>query len=95
MYNNFETDEIIADAIGESLNVPTGVTMWGGPKSNEKVNVDLSELEIGTDIFIDGRLFTKLDEDEWGYSIGFNPATHFLDCEVAAIVNRLSDKSSL
>lgn len=29
MYNNFETDEIIADAIGESFNIPTGVTMWG------------------------------------------------------------------
>lgn len=79
----------------ESLSTSRPKSRCGGPESNKKVNVDLSELEVGTDIFIDGRLFTKLDEDEWGYSFGFNPATYFLDCEVAAIVNRLSDKSSL
>lgn len=36
MRNNFETDEIIADAIGESFNVSTGVTMWEDPSPTRR-----------------------------------------------------------
>ena len=93
MRNNFETDEVITNAIAESYDGPTTVTIMDA--SGKVVTVNLSELKPGTEIFVDGRLLTKFDEDEWHYSLGLNAPTLLLDCEVANIVNQLNTKSEL
>lgn len=93
MMNDLEMNELISSVIYDSDNISPVVSVKDG--TGETVTVDITKLKPGADIFIDGRLFSKSDQNEWYYSIGLNSPMYFSDREVANIINRLDGKAEL
>ena len=93
MMNDLEMNELISSVIYDSDNISPIVSIKGG--TGETVTVDITKLKPGIDVFIDGRLFSKSDQNEWYYSIGLNPPIYFTDREVANIINQLDGKAEL
>lgn len=93
MMNDLEMNELISSVIYDSDNISPVVNIKDG--TGETVTVDITKLNPGTDVFIDGRLFSKSDQNEWYYSIGLNPPIYFTDREVANIINQLDGKAEL
>lgn len=93
MMNDFEMNGVISGVIYDSDNISPVVNIKDG--TGETVTVDITKLKPGTDVFIDGRLFSKSDQNEWYYSIGLNSPMYFCDREVANIINRLDGKAEL
>lgn len=93
MMNDLEMNELISSVIYDSDNISPVVNIKDG--TGETVTVDITKLKPGTDVFIDGRLFSKSDADRWCYSIGLNPPTELTDREVANIIRQLGDKTHL
>lgn len=93
MMNDLEMNELISSVIYDSDNISPVVNIKGG--TCETVTVDITKLNPGTDVFIDGRLFNKSDQNEWYYSIGLNPPIYFTDREVANIINQLDGEAEL
>lgn len=93
MMNDLEMNELISSVIYDSDNISPVVNIKGG--TGETVTVDITKLKPGTDVFIDGRLFSKSDTDRWYYSIGLNPPIDLADREVANIIQQLGDKTQL
>lgn len=93
MMNDLEMNELISSVIYDSDNISPVVNIKDG--TGETVTVDITKLKPGTDAFIDGRLFSKSDQNEWYYSIGLNPPIYFTDREVANIINQLDGKAEL
>ena len=91
--NDLEMNELISSVIYDSDNISPIVSIKGG--TGETVTVDITKLKPGIDVFIDGRLFSKSDQNEWYYSIGLNPPIYFTDREVANIINQLDGKAEL
>lgn len=88
MMDDLEMNELISSVIYDSDNISPVVNIKDG-------TVDITKLKPGTDVFIDGRLFSKSDQNEWYYSIGLNPPIYFTDREVANIINQLDGKAEL
>lgn len=93
MMNDLEMNELISSVIYDSDNISPVVNIKDG--NGETVTVDITKLNPGTDVFIDGRLFSKSDTDRWYYSIGLNPPIDLTDREVANIIQQLGDKTQL
>ena len=93
MMNDLEMNELISSVIYDSDNISPVVNIKDG--TGETVTADITKLKPGTDVFIDGRLFGKSDQNEWYYSIGLNPPIYFTDREVANIINQLDGKAEL
>lgn len=93
MMNDLEMNELISSVIYDSDNISPVVNIKDG--TGETVTVDITKLKPGTDVFIDGRLFSKSGQDEWYYSIGLNSPMYFTDREVANIINQLDGKAEL
>lgn len=87
MMNDLEMNELISSVIYDSDNISPVVNIKDG--TGEAVTVDLSNLLPGADVFVDGRLFSKSDTDQWYYSIGLNPPIDLTDREVANIIHQL------
>lgn len=92
MMNDLEMNELIS-SVNDSDDISPVVSIKDG--TGETVTVDITKLKPGTDVFIDGRLFSKSDADRWYYSIGLNPPIDLTDREVANIIHQLSDKTQL
>lgn len=83
-YNMIEG--LMDDVIGQYDDYPTVVTLRDD--SGEDIVVDLSELSVGSDIFLDdGGFFSKEEEDEWEYYVIFG--VELSDSEMAAVLNTL------
>lgn len=96
MMNDLEMNELISSVIYDSDNISPVVSIKDGTGETVTVAVDLSNLLPGADVFVDGRLFSKSDQNEWYYSIGLNPPIYFTDREVANIIHQLGgDKAEL
>lgn len=93
MINDLEMNELISSVIYDSDNISPVVSIKDG--TGEMATVDITKLKPGTDVFIDGRLFSKSDNNEWYYSIGLNPPIDLTDREVANIIQQLGDKTQL
>lgn len=93
MMNDLEMNELISSVIYDSDNISPVVNIKDG--TGETVTVDITKIKPGTDVFIDGRLFSKSDADLWYYSIGLNPPIDLTDREVANIIKQLGDKTQL
>lgn len=93
MMNDLEMNELISSVIYDSDDISPVVNIKDG--TGETVTVDITKLKPGTDVFIDGRLFSKSDADRWYYSIGLNPPIDLTDREVANIIKQLGDKAQL
>ena len=93
MMNDLEMNELISSVIYDSDDISPVVSIKDG--TGETVTVDIAKIKPGTDVFIDERLFSKSDQNEWYYSIGLNPPIYFTDREVANIINQLDGKAQL
>ena len=93
MLNDIEMNEIISNSINDSYHINPVVDIRDS--LGEQVTVDLAKLWPGTDIFVDGRLFSKSDADRWYYSIGLSAPIDLTDREVANIIQQLGDKAQL
>ena len=94
MLSDIEMSEIISDVINnDSYHISPVVDIRDS--LGEQVTADLTKLRPGTDIFIDGRLFSKSDANQWYYSIGLNPPLYLTDREMANIAQQFGDKTQL
>lgn len=64
MMNDFEMNGVISSVIYDSDNISPVVNIKDG--TGETVTVDITKLKPGTDVFIDGRLFSKSDQNSNG-----------------------------
>jgi hypothetical protein len=77
---------LMDDVIGKYDGFPTVVTLRDD--SGEDIVVDLSDLPVRSNIFLDdGGFFSKEGEDKWEYYIIFG--VELSDCEMAAVLNTL------
>jgi hypothetical protein len=83
-YNMIEG--LMDDVIGKYDGFPTVVTLRDD--SGEDIVVDLSELPVRSNIFLeDSGFFSKEGEDKWEYYIIFGVSLR--DCEMAAVLDTL------
>lgn len=86
MANYQMIEGLMDDVIGKYDGFPTVVTLRDD--SGEDIVVDLSDLPVRSNIFLDdGGFFSKEGEDKWEYYIIFG--VELSDCEMAAVLNTL------
>jgi hypothetical protein len=86
MANYQMIEGLMDDVIGKYDGFPTVVTLRDD--SGEDIVVDLSDLPVGSNIFLDGDgFFSKEGEDYWEYYVTFG--VELSDSEMAAVLNTL------
>lgn len=86
MANYQMIEGLMDDVIGKYDGFPTVVTLRDD--SGEDIVVDLSDLPVGSNIFLDdGGFFSKEGEDKWEYYVTYG--VELSDSEMAAVLNTL------